>query len=65
MKRGLVVIVLILVAGILIGLALAKWLVSAVAAIGTALVIVAVVLVAYLVIKRRMRARRERPEVRA
>jgi protein-S-isoprenylcysteine O-methyltransferase Ste14 len=65
MKRGLVVIVLILVAGILIGLALAKWLVSAVAAIGTALVIVAVVLVAYLVIKRRMRARRERPQLPA
>jgi membrane protein implicated in regulation of membrane protease activity len=63
MKRGLVVIVLI--AGILIGLALAKWLVSAVAAIGTALVIVAVVLVAYLVIKRRMRARRERPQLPA
>jgi protein-S-isoprenylcysteine O-methyltransferase Ste14 len=65
MKRGLVVIVLILVAGILIGLALAKWLVSAVAAIGTALVIVAVVLVVYLVIKRRMRARRERPQLPA
>jgi protein-S-isoprenylcysteine O-methyltransferase Ste14 len=65
MKRGLVVIVLILVAGVLIGLALAKWLVSAVAAIGTALVIVAVVLVAYLVIKRRMRARRERPQLPA
>ena len=65
MKRRLVVIVLILVAGIFIGLALAKWLVSAVAAIGTALVIVAVVLVAYLVIQRRMRARREQPEVPA
>jgi threonine/homoserine efflux transporter RhtA len=59
MKGTVVTVLLILVVGILIGLALAKWLVSAVAAIGTALVIVVIVAIAYLVIRRRARERRE------
>jgi hypothetical protein len=59
MKGTVVTVLLILVVGILIGLALAKWLVSAVAAIGTALVIVVIVAIAYLVIGRRARERRE------
>jgi membrane protein DedA with SNARE-associated domain len=62
-RRGLVLILLVLLAGILIGLALAKWLVSAAAAIGAALVIVAVVAVAYWLIQRRRR--RRTPEVPA
>jgi hypothetical protein len=47
---------LILVVGILIGLGLAEWFIGAAAAIGVALIVVAVALVAYFTIRRRIRA---------
>jgi uncharacterized membrane protein len=51
-------VLLILVVGILIGLALAEWLIGAAAAIGVALIVVAVALVAFFTIRRRIRAAR-------
>jgi hypothetical protein len=61
MRFTIASVLLILVVGILIGLALAEWLLGAVAAIGIALIVAAVALVAYLMIRRRIRvARAER-----
>jgi hypothetical protein len=61
MNRSTVaVVLLILVVGILMGLALAKWLVGAAAAIGVTLIVLVVALVAYLLIRRRIRAARQR-----
>ena len=61
MRFTIASVLLILVVGILIGLALAKWLLGAAAAIGVALIVAAVALVAYLMIRRRIRvARAER-----
>lgn len=58
MRFTIASVLLILVVGILIGLALAEWLIGAAAAIGVALIVVAVVLVAYFMI-RRPHSRRE------
>jgi uncharacterized membrane protein AbrB (regulator of aidB expression) len=58
MRFTMASVFLILVVGILIGLALAEWLIGAAAAIGVALIVVAVVLVAYFMI-RRPHSRRE------
>ena len=55
------IVFLILVVGILIGLALAEWLVGVAAAIGVTLVVLGVALVAYLMIRRRIRAARAEP----
>ena len=52
MRFTIASVLLILVVGILIGLALAEWLIGAAAAIGVALIVVAVVLVAYFMIRR-------------
>jgi hypothetical protein len=51
-------VLLILVVGILVGLALAEWLVGAAAAIGVTLIVLGVALVAYLLIRPRIRAAR-------
>ncbi len=62
MNRSTVVVVVVaFVLGVLAGLALAEWLVSAGTAIAVALVLVAIGLIAYFLIRRRMRARREQP----
>ena len=55
MRFTIASVLLILVVGILIGLALAEWLIGAAAAIGVALIVVAVALVAYFMIRRRIR----------
>ena len=61
MKSTIASVPLILAVGILVGLALAKWLLGAAAAIGVALIVVAVAVVAFLMIRRRIRdARAER-----
>ena len=59
MRFTIASVLLILVVGILIGLALAKWLLGAAAAIGVALIVAAVALVAYLMIRRRIGVGRE------
>ena len=56
MRFKVALVLLILVVGILIGLALAEWLVGAAAAVGATLIVLAVALVAYLLIRRRIRA---------
>jgi hypothetical protein len=61
MRFKVALVLLILVVGILIGLALAEWLVGAAAAIGVTLIVLAALLVAYLVIRRRIRAARAEP----
>ena len=62
MNRSTVVaVVVIFLLGVLAGFAFAKWLVSAVTAIGIAVVVVVVALIAYYLIRRRIRARREQP----
>ena len=58
MRGKVITALLILLVGILIGIALATWFVSAIATIGTALIIVGIVAVAYLLIRRRGRERR-------
>jgi predicted lipid-binding transport protein (Tim44 family) len=63
MKGKVITVLLILVMGILIGIALTTWFVSVIAAIAEALVIVLIVSVAYLLIRRRARNRRQ--ELRA
>jgi uncharacterized membrane protein YfcA len=60
-RSTVVVVVVAFVLGVLAGLALAEWLVSAGTAIAVALVLVAIGLIAYFLIRRRMRARREHP----
>ena len=55
MRFTIATVALILVVGILLGLALAEWLVAAAASIGLALVVVAVALFAYPMIRRRVR----------
>jgi uncharacterized membrane protein YfcA len=60
-NRSTVVVVVTFVLGVLAGLALAEWLVSAGTAIAIALVLVAIGLIAYFLIRRRIRARREQP----
>jgi uncharacterized membrane protein YfcA len=62
-NRSTVVVVLaIFLLGVLAGVALAKWLVSAVAAIGVAMVVVVIALIAYYLIRRRIRSKREQPQ---
>lgn len=62
MNRSTVVVVVVaFVLGVLAGLALAEWLVSAGTAIAIALVLVAIGLIAYFLIRRRIRARGEQP----
>jgi uncharacterized membrane protein YfcA len=62
-NRSTVVVVLaIFLLGVLAGVALAKWLVSAVAAIGLAVVVVVIALIAYYLIRRRIRSKREQPQ---
>jgi uncharacterized membrane protein YfcA len=62
-NRSIVVVVLaIFLVGVLAGVALAKWLVSAVAAIGVAVVVVVIALIAYYLIRRRIRSKREQPQ---
>jgi uncharacterized membrane protein YfcA len=62
-NRSTVVVVLaIFLLGVLAGVALAKWLVSAVAAVGVAAVVVLIALIAYYLIRRRIRSRREQPQ---
>jgi hypothetical protein len=58
MRFKVALVLLILVLGILIGLALAEWLVGAAAAVGVTLIVLAVALGAYLLIRRRIRAGR-------
>jgi uncharacterized membrane protein YfcA len=60
-RSTVVVVVVTFVLGVLAGLALAEWLVSAGTAIAIALVLVAIGLIAYFLIRRRIRARREQP----
>jgi uncharacterized iron-regulated membrane protein len=45
----------------LAGIAFAKWLVSAVAALGLAVLVVVVALIVYYLVRRRIQVRRERP----
>jgi hypothetical protein len=58
MRFTVALVLLILVVGILVGLALAEWLVGAAAAIGVTLIVLGVALVAYLLIRPRIRAAR-------
>jgi len=61
-KRSTVVaVVVIFLLGILAGLALAEFLVSATVAVGVTVIVVIVALVAYLLIRRRIRSERARP----
>jgi uncharacterized membrane protein YfcA len=60
-RSTVVVVVVTFVLGVLAGLALAEWLVSAGTAIAIALVLAAIGLIAYFLIRRRIRARREQP----
>jgi uncharacterized membrane protein YfcA len=60
-RSSVVVVLVTFVLGVLAGLAFAKWLVSAATAIGVALVLVAVALIAYFLIRRRIEAKREQP----
>jgi uncharacterized membrane protein YfcA len=60
-RSTVVVVVVTFVLGVLAGLALAEWLVSAGTAIAVALVLVAIGLIAYFLIRRRLRVRREQP----
>ena len=56
MNRSTVIVVLVIfLLGVLAGLALAEFLVSATAAIGVAVIVVVIALVAYFLIRRRMR----------
>lgn len=60
MNRSTVIVVLVIfLLGVLAGLALAEFLVSATAAIGVAVIVVVIALVAYFLIRRRMRSRSE------
>jgi hypothetical protein len=60
--RSTVVIVLaIFLVGVLAGLALAEWLVSAAAALGLAVIVVVICLIGYLLIRRRVRSRSAEP----
>ena len=58
MRFTVALVLLIVVVGILIGLALAEWLVGAAAAIGVMLIVLAAALVAYHLSRRRIRAAR-------
>ena len=63
MNRSTVVVVLaIFLLGVLAGVALAEWLVSAVVAIGVAVVVVVIALIGYYLIRRRIRSKREQPQ---
>jgi protein-S-isoprenylcysteine O-methyltransferase Ste14 len=59
-RSTVVVVVVTFVLGVLAGLALAEWLVSAGTAIAVALVLVAIGLIAYFLIRRRLGGR-EKP----
>lgn len=65
MKSKLAAVFLILVVGVLLGLALAEWLVGAAAAIFVTLIVIAVALVVYFAVRRRVRdakaARKPKP----
>jgi uncharacterized membrane protein YfcA len=58
-RSTVVVVLVIFLVGVLAGLALAEFLVSATAAIGVAVIVVVLALVAYYVIRRRIRSRSE------
>jgi hypothetical protein len=58
-RSSLVIVLVIFLLGILAGLALAEFLVGATVAIGTAVIVVIVALIAYFLIRRRIRAKRE------
>jgi uncharacterized membrane protein YfcA len=60
-RSTVVIVVVTFVLGVLAGLALAEWLVSAGTAIAIALVLVVIGLIAFFLIRRRIRARREQP----
>jgi uncharacterized membrane protein YfcA len=60
-RSSVIVVLLTFVLGVLAGLAFARWLVSAATAIGVALVLVAIALIAYFLIRRRIRSKREQP----
>ena len=63
MNRSTVVVVLVtFLLGILAGLALAKFLVSAIAAVGVAVIVVIIALIAYYLIRRRLRAKKAATE---
>jgi uncharacterized membrane protein YfcA len=59
MKSKLAAVLLILVVGVLLGLALAKWLVGAATAIFVTLIVIAVALVVYFTVRRRVRDPKE------
>jgi uncharacterized membrane protein YfcA len=61
-RSTVVIVVVIFLVGVLAGIAFAKWLVSAVAAIGVAVVVVVVALIAYYLIRRRIRSKMEQPQ---
>jgi uncharacterized membrane protein YfcA len=58
-RSAVVIVVVIFLVGVLAGIAFAKWLVSAIAALGLAVLVVVVALIAYYLIRRRIQARRE------
>jgi protein-S-isoprenylcysteine O-methyltransferase Ste14 len=58
-RSTVVVVVVTFVLGVLAGLALAEWLVSAGTAIAVALVLVAIGLIAYFLIRRRLGGREQ------
>jgi uncharacterized membrane protein YfcA len=60
-RSAVVIVVVIFLAGVLAGIAFAKWLVSAVAALGLAVLVVVVALIVYYLVRRRIQVRRERP----
>lgn len=61
MERSTVVaVIVIFLLGLVAGLALAEFLVSATVAIGVTVIVVIVALVAYLLIRRRIRSKRQR-----
>jgi hypothetical protein len=60
-RSTVVVVLVIFLLGILAGLALAEFLVSATAAVGVAVIVVVIALIAYFLIRRRIRSTREQP----
>jgi drug/metabolite transporter (DMT)-like permease len=61
-RSTVVAVLVIFLLGILAGLALARFLVSAIAAIGVAVIVVIVALIAYYLIRRRLRPKKTATE---
>jgi amino acid transporter len=59
-RSTVVAVIVIFLLGLVAGLALAEFLVSATVAIGVTVIVVIVALVAYLLIRRRIRSKRQR-----